>query len=224
VSGGAGQRALWVPPGSERDEALAARREARIREERTQGWHAVVSAALRDEDLAVAVESVTTPVGGLDRPCVPLARAQLLAWAITVQRSEPDVPLEAALRAALAAGRYAAPAEALAAIPPPPPASLAADDLARRLAALLEIPSKDSGQRATAAARRSTGGPRRARRREYAETPTEQRLDVIARLLPEALQRNVELQALLGELLNERRTDPRSLNDGDSGLEPGVER
>ena len=60
-------------------------------------WRTAVSTALDDRLLATAVERVTTPVAGLDRRSVPVARAQLVAWAAAVHRAASQRPLRDAL-------------------------------------------------------------------------------------------------------------------------------
>jgi hypothetical protein len=56
---------------------------------------------LDEAGLAVALQRVTTPTPGLGRRSVPIARAQLLAWALHVAGGHPELPLPDALAAAL---------------------------------------------------------------------------------------------------------------------------
>src|SRR5665811_2210355 len=103
------------------DAAAAAEAEllAREQQHRADGWAAAVSAALDDDGLAEALARTTTPAPGLGRRSAPLARAQLLTWAVAVHRRSPQQPLEPALAAALAAGAEPVP-DATEALPPPP--------------------------------------------------------------------------------------------------------
>lgn len=105
-------------------------------------WDAAVSAALDDDHLAAALEDVTAPVPGLDRRSVPLARAELVAWAIDVHERGRDLPLGSALAADL--DRGPAPAEPRAWPLPEPPEPAArrgpVEPLASRIAGLLQAP------------------------------------------------------------------------------------
>lgn len=120
----------WVAEQLERDQADLATLERR---NRARAWRQIVSDALDDRQLEAAIEHVTTPVGGLGRRSVPLARAQLLAWAVDVRRREPDAPLDKALQASLEGEPH--PVDTIGG--PPPPAPYAAPD-ARDLSARIE--------------------------------------------------------------------------------------
>jgi hypothetical protein len=52
-------------------------------------WRGAISAALDDRQLELAIERVTTPAAGLGRRSVPVAAAQLLAWAVAAHRRAP---------------------------------------------------------------------------------------------------------------------------------------
>lgn len=122
----------------ERERARRDRADARwtARENVASRWRAAISAALDDDVFAVAVERATSPVAGLERRSVPIARAQLLAWAVAVHDDQPGSPLVETLRADLETGP--SPASDLAAELPPPPAGVeTADDLGQRLTDLL---------------------------------------------------------------------------------------
>lgn len=107
-------------------------------ERRSRGWGAAVSAALDDDQLADAAEQVTQPIGVLGRRSVPVARAQVLAWAVAVHQSHPGVPLHQALTADLD-GSTTSPDHLDQGLPePPPPAEpRSRDDLSERLAMAL---------------------------------------------------------------------------------------
>lgn len=85
-------------------------------------WSFAVSAALDDDQLATALRTATTTTA--TRPfgtsLVPIARAQLLAWAVAVRQDHPDVPLDEALTADLDADRPT-PRASLDTVPVPPP-------------------------------------------------------------------------------------------------------
>ena len=68
---------------------------------RARAWYGAIADALDDSQLETAIERVTTPVAGIGRRSLPLARAQLVAWAVDVRRREPDAPFDKALRADL---------------------------------------------------------------------------------------------------------------------------
>ena len=57
-----------------------------------------MSAALDDDELCRALAQVTTPVGVVGRRSVPLARAQLLAWAVRAHQRAPDQDLAGGAR------------------------------------------------------------------------------------------------------------------------------
>lgn len=90
--------ARWEHEQLERVDAdtIAWRRRARSR-----AWYGAIADALDDTQLETAIERVTTPVAGIGRRSVPLARAQLVAWAVDVRHREPDAPFDKALRADL---------------------------------------------------------------------------------------------------------------------------
>jgi hypothetical protein len=107
------------------------------RRDRAVGWSSAVSAALDDDQLATAIAKVTTPLAGLQRSSVPLAHAQLVAWAADVHRRAPDVPLEAALDGSLRNGaRPCLDTDGTAL--PEPPASGDQPDLTARIAEHLQ--------------------------------------------------------------------------------------
>ncbi len=121
-------------------------RAASARGELVGGWAAALSASLDDDGLAAAVAAVTTSVAGVGRPSVPLARAQLVAWAVAAHAQRPDQALPDALRAALADDPRPAPAgERLPAAPTIPGA---VDDLNQRLAGCLDRPLAHAADRA----------------------------------------------------------------------------
>jgi DNA-binding transcriptional ArsR family regulator len=101
--------------------AAAARNAEAEQRERADGWADAVSAALGDDDLRRALKQVTTPAAGLGRPSVPLARAQLVAWAVKASQQAGDRPLPDALSAALT-GAHAAPLAMVDEALPEPPA------------------------------------------------------------------------------------------------------
>ena len=121
----------------------AADAEARCAEQRRRrradSWCAAISSALDDAQLAEAVAKFTAPVAGLGRRSVPLARAQLLAWAVTVVGAAGLHPLPQALGDALASGAAGRPVELSARedLPDPPPHPPPAIDLNARLGVLL---------------------------------------------------------------------------------------
>jgi hypothetical protein len=84
------RHARWEHERDERDRQAA---RWRARESAAGAWRAVLSATLDDEQLAVAVERVTTPVAGLGRRSVPIVRAQLLEWATAAHRAAAGRPL-----------------------------------------------------------------------------------------------------------------------------------
>lgn len=105
--------------------------------DRSAGWSAAVSAALDDDGLAAAMTAVATPVAGLERHSVPLARGQLIAWAVAVHNAHPGMPLAEALTADLAAPSPTAPdldRDGL----PAPPATGHPPDLSARIARHLQ--------------------------------------------------------------------------------------
>ena len=92
----------------------------RQRRDRAAGWAAAVSAALDDNQLATAIDRVTTPIAGLDRRSVPLAHAQLVAWAVHVHGQSAGTPLASALEASLRNGARPCLDSAAADLPEPP--------------------------------------------------------------------------------------------------------
>jgi hypothetical protein len=133
-----------APARREREtQQAAADAEARCAEQRRRrradSWCAAISSALDDAQLAEAVAKVTMPVAGLGRRSVPLARAQLLAWAVTVVGAAGLRPLPQALGDALATGAASPPVELDACddLPDPPPHPPPAIDLNARLGAFL---------------------------------------------------------------------------------------
>lgn len=67
-------------------------------------WDAAISSALDDEQLDHAVDALTEPVAGIGRCSVPVARADLIAWAVEVHEGDPATPLADALTADLERG------------------------------------------------------------------------------------------------------------------------
>jgi hypothetical protein len=130
------RRARWEREREERDRQ-AARWQAQ--ESAAGGWRAAISATLDDQQLAVAVERVTTPVAGLGRRSIPIVRAQLLAWAVTAHRAAADRPLAAVLVDDLLERDGTASAPSLDGPLPPVPAGVGEleDDLTARLTQLL---------------------------------------------------------------------------------------
>jgi hypothetical protein len=128
--------ARWERERADRDRAAA---RSRARESAVAGWRAVLSEALDDRQLAVAVDRVTTPVAGLGRRSLPVVRAQLLAWAVTAHRAAPDRPLSEVLADDLVGPRRAVAAPALDGPLPPVPGTAREpeDDLTDRLTRLL---------------------------------------------------------------------------------------
>lgn len=102
-------------------------------------WRAAISGTLDDQQLAVAVERVTTPVAGLGRRSIPIARAQLLAWAVTVHQDAPDRPLGDVLTDDLVGPDHSVGSASLDGYLPPVPAGFEdlEDDLTARLTDLL---------------------------------------------------------------------------------------
>lgn len=103
----------------EREARLAAREADRQQRERArmdyqqrravaERWDAAVSAALDDQQLARAIDAVSSPVPGIGRRSVPVVRAELLAWAIDIHDRHRDRPLGSALGADLDEGAHAA--------------------------------------------------------------------------------------------------------------------
>lgn len=130
------RHARWERERADRDRAAA---EWRAQESTVGAWRAVVSAALDDRQLAVAVDRVTTPVAGLGRRSVPIMRAQLLVWAVTSQLAAPDRPLSEVLADDLVGRDHTIAAPVLDGPLPPAPGDvrLPEDDLTDRLTHLL---------------------------------------------------------------------------------------
>lgn len=112
------------------DEADASHAE---QQRRSRGWAAVVSQALDYEQLTRAVEKVTRPVSVLGRRSPPVARAQLLAWAVAVSAQTPKAVLGEALVADLD-GTPTTPDPLDHGLPEPPAGDASNDDLCARLA------------------------------------------------------------------------------------------
>ncbi len=123
----------WQRERLERDTADAAYRQQQALSAR---WAAAISQALSDGQLIRAVERVTSPLAGVGRRSIPVARAQLLAWAVEAHRRHPGRPLAWALAADLKAGPAAA-QPLHGGLPPPPTAKHRHDDLNARIAAVL---------------------------------------------------------------------------------------
>jgi hypothetical protein len=123
----------------ERTERYRAAARWRARESTVAGWRAALSAALDDRQLAVAVDRVTTPVGGLGRRSLPVVRAQLLAWAVTAHRAATDRLLSDVLADDLVGSHRRVAASVFdGPLPPVPgPARESQDDLTDRLTDLL---------------------------------------------------------------------------------------
>ena len=102
------------------------------------GWCQAISAAFDDAQLREAVQQVTTPAPGVGRRSLPLARAQLLAWAIHVARCQPSLPLAEALAALANGARPVEPTDD--GIPDPPATAAGVPDLTARLRAFLSNP------------------------------------------------------------------------------------
>jgi hypothetical protein len=111
-----------------------------------------VSAAFDDDALIDALMRTTTPAPGLNRRSAPLARAQLIAWAVAVvERSAPQ-PLHGALAAELAAGAHPVAGTGSGGLPPPPPPARAAQELSARIRACLDrLPGSATAGAATTA-------------------------------------------------------------------------
>lgn len=127
------RRQAWARQRAARDRADAVYEEQQMR---SSDWGAVLSDALDDAQLTLAVERVTTPIVGIDRRSVPVVRAQLLAWAVAVHAQHPDQFVRLALGADLADGPRP-PADLEEGLPEPPPAEDLDDDLNARIAVLL---------------------------------------------------------------------------------------
>lgn len=121
----------------EADAAVQARRRAAEQSARADAWAAAVSASLDDHALCSAVRLVTTPAPGLNRRSVPLARAQLVAWAFEVHERSPRHQLEEALATALRDGTEPA-GFAPQDLPPPPSVASVAADLSARIRVCLD--------------------------------------------------------------------------------------
>lgn len=112
------------------------------RRDHTEAWAAALSAALDDRQLLEALTRVTTPTAGVGRRSVPIARAQLLAWALAVHLDRPDLQLPEALAAALpTAGPVPGALDGDLPDPPPPVADLRGELSARIAACLPAIPA-----------------------------------------------------------------------------------
>ena len=120
--------------------AQAQARQVRDRERervRADGWAQAVSAALDDRVLATAVDRLTEPLPGLGRRSVPIARAQLIRWAIAVAHRRRGQDLAAALAADLAFGPTPPGDEGPGQADPPSVAGTCPGDLGERIAACL---------------------------------------------------------------------------------------
>lgn len=133
------ERRLDVQDGDRqhRAEALEAYPEWRAVADR---WDAAISAALDDEQLGRALAALTGPVVGVGRRSVPVARAELIAWAVDVHDCDPGASLGEALAEDLERGLTPAPARAWPL--PEPPAVAAAEtgdvaSLSSRIGAVL---------------------------------------------------------------------------------------
>lgn len=126
--------AVWEREAAARRTAGSA---AEARAPMVAAWCTAISSALHDAELAVAIERVTTPLGGLERRSVPVVRAQLLAWALAVHARDPDRPLEATLRDDLEGGPTPG-VQLDGDLPPAPDADCRSGDLTDRIAAVFE--------------------------------------------------------------------------------------
>lgn len=106
-------------------------------ERRSRAWGVAISEALDDQQLLRAVEQVTAPIGVLGRRSRPIARAQLLAWAVAAHAARPEVPLSVALKADLA-DEGTTPDLLDEGLPEPPADTAGRDDLDERLAAAID--------------------------------------------------------------------------------------
>lgn len=113
-------------------------------ERRSIGWGAAISDALDDRQLLRAVAHVTEPIGMLGRRSLPVARAQLLAWAAGVHRVRPDVPLAVALASDLV-GEATTPDRLDGGLPEPPTGVTGRDELDQRLAtSIAQLPEVEN--------------------------------------------------------------------------------
>ena len=102
--------------------------------QRADGWLSAVSAALNDDQLTRAIRNVTTEIPGLQRRSLPMARTQLLRWAMNVHSdSDPNQPFTEALLVSLPTASPPRVDDDLAHIPDPPDTA----EPYRRLAACL---------------------------------------------------------------------------------------
>lgn len=60
-------------------------------------WDQAISSALDDDQLRRALTRVSHPLPGIGRHSIPVARAELISWAVDVHSRRPDVPLVKAL-------------------------------------------------------------------------------------------------------------------------------
>lgn len=122
-------------------EARAAETERR-RTDRMDGWVAALSAALDDQQLAEAVERITTPLPVVGRRSAPAATAQLVSWCLAVHRDHPDRPLNRALAEDLERGpsSESPPVPDDEEVPQPPQPPRQTRPLVERVAALLTEP------------------------------------------------------------------------------------
>jgi hypothetical protein len=157
------RHARWERERDERDRQAAL---WRARESVAGAWRAAISATLDDQQLAVAVERVTTPVAGLGRRSVPIVRAQLLAWAVTAHGDAAGRPLADVLADDLVDADRTVGTPSLEGPLPPVPVGVGEleDDLTARLTGLLARrpdlahPGSPSRERADAAPGRALGG------------------------------------------------------------------
>ncbi len=127
--------------------------QAQARQERCQRWCAAISAALDDAGLIQAVQRITTPAAGLNRRSVPLARAQLVAWAVQASQQHPERALSTALGTELDHA-VAEPVAPLAEPPsdeplPEPPPAAAGPDLTTRIRAALTVLDQEEHRHAS---------------------------------------------------------------------------
>lgn len=109
------------------------------RQQRTEAWANAVSSAFDDNELTEAVKRITTPAAGVRRRSAPLARAQLIRWAVAVSDGSAT-----SLRHALQAGPAPPPADRVEQELPEPPADVeGAPDLSLRIRAVLQSSTFD---------------------------------------------------------------------------------
>lgn len=101
-------------------------------------WDRAISAALDDDQLERALDAVMRPAPGIGRHSIPIARAELIAWAVDAHGRAPDQPLAKTLADDLVPGprRPEAPRWPLPE-PPTPPDDDEQRSLSQRIADVL---------------------------------------------------------------------------------------